>query len=154
MFMIAPVFAERATFQDGWFKTGDMGVIDPDGYVQLSDRAKDLIKSGGEWISSVELENALMAHPSVVEATVIGVPHDKWLERPVACVVARPGTTTRELQGYLLRSFAKWWIPEEFLFLDEIPKTGVGKFDKKVLRARFADPEARQVVRGRGGERQ
>lgn len=129
---------------EGWFRTGDVGVIDPDGYVQLTDRSKDLVKSGGEWISSVGLENALMAHPAVAEACVVAVPHDRWLERPLACVVARASVTAEELAGYLLESFAKWWVPEEFLFLDAIPKTGVGKFDKKVLRARFDDPAQRE----------
>ena len=128
---------------DGWFRTGDVGVIDPDGYVQLTDRSKDLIKSGGEWISSVELENALMAHPAVVEASVVAVPHDRWLERPLACVVTRSPVTETELREYLGERFAKWWVPEEFLFTDAIPKTGVGKFDKKVLRARFGDAAAR-----------
>lgn len=127
----------------GWFKTGDVGVIDPDGYVQLTDRSKDLIKSGGEWISSVELENALMAHPAVVEASVVAVPHDKWLERPLACVVTRVPVSAAELTEYLAERFAKWWIPDEFVVLDAIPKTGVGKFDKKVLRAQFSDPDVR-----------
>ncbi|WP_218589699.1 long-chain fatty acid--CoA ligase [Pseudonocardia oceani] len=131
----------------GWFKTGDVGVIDPDGYVQLTDRSKDLIKSGGEWISSVELENSLMAHPAVAEASVVAVPHDKWLERPLACVVTRAPVTSEELTAHLSEHFARWWIPEEFLFVDAIPKTGVGKFDKKVLRARFGDADARRRYR-------
>ncbi|GAA2536048.1 MULTISPECIES: long-chain fatty acid--CoA ligase [Pseudonocardia] len=131
----------------GWFKTGDVGVIDPDGYVQLTDRSKDLIKSGGEWISSVELENSLMAHPAVAEASVVAVPHDKWLERPLACVVTRSPVTPEELTAHLLEHFARWWIPEEFLFVDAIPKTGVGKFDKKVLRARFGEADARERYR-------
>lgn len=127
----------------GWFRTGDVGVIDADGYVQLTDRSKDLVKSGGEWISSVELENALMAHPAVVEASVVAIPDDRWLERPLACLVTRSPVTSAELAEYLLARFAKWWVPEEFVFLDAIPKTGVGKFDKKVLRAQFADAAAR-----------
>lgn len=131
------------SFTDGWFRTGDVGVVDPDGYVQLTDRSKDLVKSGGEWISSVELENALMAHPAVAEACVVAIPDDKWLERPLACIVARSSVTDDELKKYLAESFAKWWVPQEYLFLDEIPKTGVGKFDKKVLRARFDDPVER-----------
>lgn len=140
------------SFRDGWLCTGDVGAIDPDGYVRVTDRAKDLIKSGGEWISSVELENALMAHPAVLEAAVVAVPHDKWLERPVACVVAKSPVTEPEFQEYLAESFAKWWIPDEILTVPEIPKTGVGKFDKKVLRARFADPASRAALRVPAGE--
>lgn len=135
------------SFHEGWFRTGDVGVVDPDGYVHLTDRTKDLIKSGGEWISSVELENSLMAHPAVVEAAVVAVPDDKWLERPLACVVTREPVAESELKRHLSEGFAKWWIPEEFLVLHEIPKTGVGKFDKKVLRARFREAAARQPVR-------
>ena len=126
---------------DGWFRTGDVATIDPEGYVQLVDRTKDLIKSGGEWISSVALENALMAHPKVLEAAVIAVPHARWLERPHACVVARPEArgdlSAEELAEHLRPRFAKWWLPDGYSFLDELPKTSVGKFDKKVLRARF-----------------
>jgi fatty-acyl-CoA synthase len=128
---------------EGWFKTGDVGVIDPDGYVQLTDRSKDLIKSGGEWISSVELENSLTEHPAVAEACVVAVPDEKWLERPLACVVTRSPVTAAELSDYLHERFAKWWVPQEYLVIDEIPKTGVGKFDKKVLRARFGDQAER-----------
>lgn len=131
------------SFVDGWFRTGDVGVIDPDGYVQLTDRAKDLIKSGGEWISSVELENALMAHPQVVEAAVVAIPDDTWLERPLACVVTREPVAADALADFLAERFAKWWVPGEYVFLTEIPKTGVGKFDKKALRSRFGDPTAR-----------
>ncbi|MGQ0481943.1 MAG: long-chain fatty acid--CoA ligase [Pseudonocardia sp.] len=127
----------------GWFRTGDVGVIDPDGYVQLTDRSKDLIKSGGEWISSVELENSLTEHPAVAEACVVAVPDEKWLERPLACVVTRSPVTAAELSQYLHERFAKWWVPQEYLVVDEIPKTGVGKFDKKVLRARFGDQAER-----------
>lgn len=131
------------SFRDGWFLTGDVGVIDPDGYVQLRDRVKDLIKSGGEWISSVELENALMAHPKVIEAAVVSVPDDRWLERPLACVVVREPVESGELATYLEERFARWWVPSEYVFLPEIPKTGVGKFDKKLLRVQFEDPAAR-----------
>jgi fatty-acyl-CoA synthase len=117
-----------------------VGAIDQDGYVRLVDRTKDLIKSGGEWISSVDLENALMAHPGVSEATVIAVPHEKWLERPLAFVVpanrARPPSSD-ELREYLAGRFAKWWLPDDFVLLDEVPKTGVGKFDKKKLRKEY-----------------
>jgi fatty-acyl-CoA synthase len=126
---------------DGWLRTGDVAVITPDGYVRLVDRTKDLIKSGGEWISSVELENQLMAHPSVAEAAVIAVPSERWMERPMACVVLKPGETlTRgEVIAWLEPRVAKWWLPEEVEFIDEVPKTSVGKFSKKDLRDRFAD---------------
>ncbi|MBS4729021.1 long-chain fatty acid--CoA ligase [Mycobacterium sp. SM1] len=140
------------SFRDGWFYTGDVGSIDPDGYVRLTDRAKDLIKSGGEWISSVEVENALMAHPGVVEAAVVAVPDSTWLERPVACVVARAPLTESELRASLADRLPPWWIPDEVLILPEIPKTGVGKFDKKALRARFADPAWRTPLRAPRGE--
>jgi fatty-acyl-CoA synthase len=125
---------------DGWFRTGDVVTIDPEGYIQVVDRTKDLVKSGGEWISSVELENALMGHPGVLEAAVIARPDERWQERPVACVVPRPGQTltAEELLEYLRPRFAGWWLPDAVVFLPEIPKTGVGKFDKKVLRERYA----------------
>jgi fatty-acyl-CoA synthase len=124
---------------DGWFRTGDIVVMHPNGYIEIADRTKDVIKSGGEWISSVALENALMAHPKVLEAAVIGVPDEKWSERPLACVVPRPdfkgAITSDELTEFLAQQFAKWWLPERYLFLDELPKTSVGKFDKKAMRA-------------------
>ncbi len=125
-------------FHDGWLRTGDVGSIDPDGYIQISDRAKDVIKSGGEWISSVDLENTLMGHPAVREAAVIGVPDDRWDERPLACIVKGADTdvSVAELREYLVANVAKWWVPERWTFIDEVPKTSVGKFDKKVLRAR------------------
>ena len=109
----------------------------------ISDRAKDVIKSGGEWISSVDLENTLMGHDGVREAAVIGVPDDRWDERPLACVVLADGATASaaELKGYLADKVAKWWLPERWTFIDEVPKTSVGKFDKKVLRARYAEDE-------------
>jgi fatty-acyl-CoA synthase len=130
-------------FDDGWLRTGDVGNVSPDGYVQISDRAKDVIKSGGEWISSVELENHLMAHPDVVEASVIGVPDPRWDERPLACVVRRAGSDTGpgELFEFLCTKVAKWQVPERWSFIDEVPKTSVGKFDKKVLRARHEHGE-------------
>jgi len=133
----------EAKFDDGWLRTGDVGSITPDGYLVLTDRAKDVIKSGGEWISSVDLENALMAHADVVEAAVIGVPDDRWDERPLASVVLAPNSTTTatDLQGFLADSFAKWQLPERWTFIDEVPKTSVGKFDKKVLRKQYADGE-------------
>jgi len=128
-------------FDDGWLRTGDVGTVDAKGFVQITDRAKDVIKSGGEWISSVELENAIMAHPDVVEAAVIGVPDDRWQERPLACVVLRSGaaSTPDVLAGALASRVARWWVPERWCFVDEVPKTSVGKFDKKVLRKRFAE---------------
>jgi fatty-acyl-CoA synthase len=124
---------------DGWFRTGDVAIFHPNGYMEITDRTKDLIKSGGEWISSVALENALMAHPKVQEAAVIAVPDERWSERPMACVVARPDhrgqITEAELSEFLLGQFARWMVPEHFVFLDELPKTSVGKFDKKTMRA-------------------
>ncbi len=126
------------SFDDGWFRTGDIATIDPEGYVQLVDRAKDLVKSGGEWISSVDLENVIMGHPQVAEAAVIAVAHPKWTERPLACVVARqPGLTREDLTAYLQGKVADWWIPDDVVFLESLPKTSVGKFDKKVLRDRY-----------------
>ena len=125
--------------EDGWFRTGDVARIDPDGYIQIVDRTKDVIKSGGEWISSVELENAVMAHPKIMEAAVIGLPHVKWDERPVVYAVAKPEfkgqVTEAEVIDFLRDKVAKWWLPDEVRFIDEVPKTSVGKFDKKLLRA-------------------
>jgi fatty-acyl-CoA synthase len=127
-------------FHDGWLRTGDVGTIDSMGYVQISDRSKDVIKSGGEWVSSVDLENELMGHPDVLEATVIGVPDDRWDERPLACVVLRHGSTVtlEDLRVFLFARVARFWVPERWAFIDEVPKTSVGKFDKKVLRARYS----------------
>jgi fatty-acyl-CoA synthase len=127
--------------EDGWMKTGDVAAIDQYGSVRLVDRTKDLVKSGGEWISSVELENLLMAHPAVKEAAVIGVPHPKWDERPLACVVLQEGesVTGEEILAYLEPLVAKWWLPDAVEFIDEVPKTSVGKFSKKDLRTRFAE---------------
>ena len=124
-------------FHDGWLRTGDVGTVDSKGYMQISDRTKDVIKSGGEWISSVELENEIMAHPSIIEAAVIGVPDERWDERPLACVVfiQEANITAQDLCVFLESRVAKWWIPERWVFLTEIPKTSVGKFDKKQLRA-------------------
>jgi fatty-acyl-CoA synthase len=126
---------------DGWLKTGDVASIDRHGYIQLRDRTKDVIKSGGEWISSVELENEIMAHPKVAEAAVIGVAHPRWSERPLACVVCNPGETVTkdEVIEFLTPRVAKWWLPDDVVFVDEIPKTSVGKFSKKDLRDRFVD---------------
>ncbi|HJS48739.1 MAG TPA: long-chain fatty acid--CoA ligase [Gaiellaceae bacterium] len=125
---------------DGWFKTGDVVTIHPDGFVEVQDRAKDLCKSGGEWISTVALENALMGHPAVAEAAVIAVPDDKWSERPLAVVVLREGATATddELREFIAPNFAKWCLPDHFEYVDEIPKTAVGKFRKTALREQFA----------------
>ncbi|TMC43733.1 MAG: long-chain fatty acid--CoA ligase [Chloroflexi bacterium] len=133
------VDADRFT-ADGWLRTGDVANVDREGYIAIVDRTKDLVKSGGEWISSVELESAIMGHPKVLEAAVIGVPHPKWQERPVAYAVAKPefkGSVSQdEILDFLRPLVAKWWLPDEVRFIDEIPKTSVGKFDKKVLRER------------------
>jgi len=130
-------------FDDGWLRTGDVGSVTPEGFIQITDRAKDVIKSGGEWISSVELENLLMGHPDVLEASVIGVPDPRWDERPLACVVCKPdrNVDAASLAQYLAGHVAKWQIPERWSFIDEVPKTSVGKFDKKVLRAQHAQGE-------------
>ena len=130
-------------FPGGWLDTGDVATIDSEGYMSIADRSKDLIKSGGEWISSVDLENAIMAIPGVAEAAVIAVFHPKWQERPLACVVTQPGQsiTREEILARLEKQFAKWWMPDEIIFIESIPKTSVGKFDKKVLRQQFADFE-------------
>jgi fatty-acyl-CoA synthase len=126
------------SFMDGWFRTGDVANIDAEGYVQLVDRTKDMVKSGGEWISSVDLENAIMGHPKVAEAAVIAIAHPKWTERPMACVVLRePGLTRDEVRAFLKGKVADWWLPDDVVFLEQIPKTSVGKFDKKVLREQF-----------------
>jgi fatty-acyl-CoA synthase len=126
---------------DGWLKTGDVATVDAHGYLRIVDRTKDVVKSGGEWISSVELENEIMAHPKVAEAAVIGVKHPKWSERPLACVVVHPDQelTREELIEFLEPRVAKWWLPDDVVFIDEVPKTSVGKFSKKHLRERFAD---------------
>ncbi len=132
-------------FMDGWFRTGDVATIDPEGYIQIMDRTKDLVKSGGEWIPSVDLENALMAHPKVMEAAVIAVPHPKWQERPLACVVphehCRSSITREEILDFLATRVAKWWLPDDIVFIDSVPKTSVGKFNKRALRERFANYE-------------
>ncbi len=137
-----PEASEQFT-QDGWFRTGDVVNIDPEGYMKIVDRTKDLIKSGGEWISSVDLENALMGHPSVAEAAVIAVPHPKWMERPLAAVVlkedAKGSVTADELRAFIAPKFAKWWLPEAIVFVDEIPRTAAGKFLKRALRDAYKD---------------
>jgi fatty-acyl-CoA synthase len=128
-------------FDAGWLRTGDIAAVDRQGSVQITDRAKDVIKSGGEWISSVELENEVMAHPDVVEAAVIAKPDERWAERPLCCVVLREGaqTSAQDLVDHLGGRVAKWWLPDEFAFIGEVPKTSVGKFDKKVLRGKLAE---------------
>jgi len=130
-------------FHDGWLRTGDIAAIDAKGYIRISDRTKDVIKSGGEWISSVELEGELMAHEAVSEAAVIARPDERWSERPLACIVLEAGgsASVEDLREHLGDRVAKWWIPSEFAFIDEVPKTSVGKFDKKVLRQRLEDGE-------------
>jgi fatty-acyl-CoA synthase len=136
----SPDQAHRWT-ADGWFRTGDVATIDRHGIVKIVDRAKDLVKSGGEWISSVDLENTLMGHPAVKEACVVGVPHPKWQERPLAAVVLKDGktATAEELRGFLGATFAKWQLPDAFVFVQAIPRTSVGKFKKIALREQFAD---------------
>ena len=134
-----PVDPEKFT-ADGWLRTGDVASVDALGFVKISDRTKDLIKSGGEWISSVDLENAIMAHPCVAEAAVIAIPDEKWGERPLACVVLKPGqsATPQQFDGHLLeRGFAKWQLPDRYEFIDAVPRTSTGKFWKVKLRERF-----------------
>lgn len=137
-------------FHDGWLRTGDIGTLDAEGFMVISDRTKDVIKSGGEWISSVELESTMMGHPAVFEAAVIAVPDQRWQERPLCCVVLRPdaSATPEELRQFLSERVAKWWLPERWTFIDAVPKTSVGKFDKKVLRARYHDGELDVVELG------
>jgi fatty-acyl-CoA synthase len=128
-------------FDDGWLRTGDIASIDSEGYIRITDRAKDVIKSGGEWISSVELESELMAHPAILEAAVVAIPDERWTERPLACVVKDPDVDVSidELRAHLAERVARWWLPEAYAFIDEVPKTSVGKFDKKILRARLEE---------------
>jgi fatty-acyl-CoA synthase len=142
-------------FDDGWLRTGDVGTLSPDGYLTLTDRAKDVIKSGGEWISSVDLENQLMGHPAVREASVVGVPDERWGERPLATVVLVEGedVTVEELRDYLGGLVARWQVPERWAFITEIPKTSVGKFDKKVLRAQYADGQLAVLEAGQAVSR-
>ena len=126
---------------DGWLRTGDVATISELGYVRLVDRTKDLVKSGGEWISSVELENQIMSHPKVAEAAVIAVAHPKWAERPLACVVAKDGAelSRDEVLEFLAERLTKWQVPDDVVFIEEVPKTSVGKFSKKTLRDKFAE---------------
>jgi len=133
----------KEAVRDGWLCTGDVVTVDPEGYVQIQDRTRDLLKSGGEWISSIDLENTIMSHPAVAEAAVIGVPSEKWTERPMACVVLKPEfdgkVEGKEILDFLVTRVAKWWIPDEVVFVDAIPKTSVGKFAKRFLRDRFKE---------------
>jgi fatty-acyl-CoA synthase len=139
--------ADTSKFQDGWLRTGDVGCIDSRGFITLTDRAKDVIKSGGEWISSVELELHIMEHPAVVEAAVVAVPDERWQERPLAAVVVKKDmeVTAQQLRSFLGDKLVRWWLPERWTFIDEVPRTSVGKFDKKLIRARYAD-DAYHVV--------
>ncbi|MCV7191978.1 long-chain fatty acid--CoA ligase [Mycolicibacterium brumae] len=139
---------DESKFQNGWLRTGDVGRIDAQGYVTLTDRAKDVIKSGGEWISSVELENELIGHPLVLEAAVVGVPDERWQERPLAVVVPIAGEppTPAQLREFLSDKVARWWLPERWAFAEQIPRTSVGKYDKKTIRARYADGEYEVVT--------
>jgi acyl-CoA synthetase (AMP-forming)/AMP-acid ligase II len=132
---------DESNFDSGWLRTGDVGRVDERGFFTLTDRAKDVIKSGGEWISSVELENCLIAHPHVLEAAVVGVPDERWQERPLAVVVVKQGTSVsaEQLRKFLADKVVRWWLPERWTFVDEIPRTSVGKYDKKTIRSRYAE---------------
>jgi len=137
------------SFMNGWFRTGDVATIDQEGYIQIMDRTKDMIKSGGEWISSVDLENEIMAHPKVAEAAVIGVFHPRWQERPLACVVCREeGVKKEEILAFLTGRVAKWWLPDEIVFIEAVPKTSVGKFNKRALREQFKDYKLQEKAEG------
>jgi len=139
-----------AKFHDGWLRTGDVGRIDAKGYVTITDRAKDVIKSGGEWISSLELEAVLVAHPAVSEAAVIAAPDERWGERPLACIARSAGASVSaaELRAYLSGHVAKWWLPERWAFIEQVPRTSIGKHDKKLLRARYTEGALDVVVIG------
>jgi fatty-acyl-CoA synthase len=132
---------DESKFDSGWLRTGDVGRIDERGFITLTDRSKDVIKSGGEWISSVDLENALFEHPDVIEAAVVAVPDERWQERPLAVIVAREGSNVSagDLRNFLADKVVRWWLPERWTFVDEIPRTSVGKYDKKTIRSRYAD---------------
>jgi fatty-acyl-CoA synthase len=137
---VAAAYYNGEPFADGWLHTGDLATIDPDGTVHLVDRAKDLVKSGGEWISSAQLESAIAAHPSVREAAVIAITDERWGERPLALVAADGEVTAEAIRAFLRDHVAKWWIPERIEFLDAIPRTAVGKYDKRALRDRYRAP--------------
>jgi fatty-acyl-CoA synthase len=144
----------QESFMDGWLRTGDVATIDAEGYIQITDRTKDLVKSGGEWISSVDLENAIMAHPKVAEAAVVGVFHPKWQERPLACVAPLPEyrdqITKQEILDFLAGRVAKWWLPDDVVFIESVPKTSVGKFNKRALREQFKDYKLPGIDAGTG----
>ena len=135
-------------FRDGWLRTGDVGRIDAKGYITISDRAKDVVKSGGEWISTLELEAAILTHPAVREAAVVATPDERWGERPLACITLVPGQSAspEELRAHLAGRVVKWWLPDQWAFVDEVPRTSVGKHDKKLLRARYAEGSLNVVV--------
>jgi fatty-acyl-CoA synthase len=137
-------------FRDGWLRTGDVGHIDEKGFITISDRAKDVVKSGGEWISTLELESALLTHPAVREAAVIATPDERWGERPLACVAREPGQSVspEELRAHLTGRVVKWWLPEQWAFVDEVPRTSVGKHDKKLLRSQHAEGSLKVIVAG------
>ncbi|WP_256944053.1 AMP-binding enzyme, partial [Halobacterium hubeiense] len=134
-----PDATELSWTEDGYFRSGDVATVDEYGFLDIVDRLDDVIKSGGEWISSIELENALIGHDGVEEASVIGVAHEKWQERPVAYVATTDGVTVEELREHLLEEFPKWWLPDRFEFVDEVPKTSTGKFNKQRLVERFEE---------------
>jgi fatty-acyl-CoA synthase len=138
---------DSAKFHDGWLRTGDVGTMDENGFIRLSDRAKDVIKSGGEWISSMELENVLMAHPDVAEAAVIGVSDEKWGERPLAAVVLHSGAdvTADKLRAFMAEQIPRWQLPERWCFVDEVPKTSVGKFSKRTMRDAYQNGDYKVV---------
>jgi fatty-acyl-CoA synthase len=137
-------------FRDGWLRTGDVGRIDPHGYITISDRAKDVVKSGGEWISTLELESAILTHPAVREVAVIAAPDERWGERPLACITLMPGQSVspEELRAHLADRVVKWWVPDQWVFVDEVPRTTVGKHDKKLLRERNAEGSLPVVTTG------
>jgi fatty-acyl-CoA synthase len=137
---VASAYYKGEPFADGWLRTGDLATIDPDGTVHLVDRAKDLVKSGGEWISSAQLESAIAAHPNVREAAVIAVADERWGERPLALVAVTGEVSADAIREFLRDRVAKWWIPERIEFLDAIPRTAVGKYDKRALKARYRAP--------------
>ncbi len=142
--------ANEFEFEDGYLRTGDIVTVDEDGYLKIVDRVKDVIKSGGEWISSVELENTIMAYEGIREAAVIGVPHERWQERPLALIVpaedADPETIEDDLREFILEEYPKWWVPDNVVTIEEVPKTATGKFNKKVLRDEYGDES---LVEGR-----
>jgi fatty-acyl-CoA synthase len=142
---------DESKFDSGWLRTGDVGRMDEHGFITLTDRSKDVIKSGGEWISSVDLENALFEHPDVIEVAVVAVPDERWQERPLAVVVAREGSDVKaaELRTFLADKVVRWWLPERWTFVDEVPRTSVGKYDKKTIRSRYAD-NVYEVIEARG----